>query len=75
MVLLGFVGLLYIGLGVKVLLDRQKAAGDYANEESVSLTKGAKSSTTSEGEDKSLTMSDSNADPDVVIVDYGLDKF
>lgn len=72
-------GLLYVLLGVKVLIDRKSKAGsDYDGEEGAPLT-GAGGSGSSvapeQGKDQSLMMSDSNADPDVVIVDYGLDKF
>jgi hypothetical protein len=70
--LLGAVGLLYVLLGAKVLVDRKKKAA-FDSEETAALTGGASSS--SVAPDQSKEMADSNADPDVVIVDYGLDKF
>jgi hypothetical protein len=78
---LGGVGLLYVLLAAKLLIDRKKKnAGDgYGSEEGAPLVGGgSKSSVAPENtgpKDQSLMMSDSNADPDVVIVDYGLDKF
>ena len=68
-------------MAVKLLIDRKKkSAGDrYGSEEGAPLVGGgSKSSVAPEdtgAKDQALMMSDSNADPDVVIVDYGLDKF